>query len=99
MPILISRYDAPHTTDITANAHQARRLMTSRRETARRRGSSAAGQDHDQPVDPDPDAAGGRHALLERLHERLVVGLGLVVARGRVAALVLEAARAARQGR
>ena len=33
------------------------------------------GQHHHQPIDPDPDPAGGRHPVLERLDERLVVGL------------------------
>ena len=46
----------------------------------------AAGEQHHQPVDADADAAGRRHAVLERADEVLVVRLRLLVAGGRVRA-------------
>ncbi len=41
------------------------------------------GEDHHQPVDPEPEAARGRHPVLQRLEEGLVVRLRLVVGSGR----------------
>src|SRR3954453_7254401 len=38
------------------------------------------GEQHHEPVDADPDAAGRRHAVLQRLDVGLVVGLRLLVA-------------------
>ena len=52
----------------------------------------APGQQHHQAVDPEADPAGRRHALLERLDESLVVGLGLLVAARQLLRLLLEAA-------
>ncbi len=40
----------------------------------------ASRQQHDQAVDPQAHAAGGRHALLQRLDEALVEGLDLLLA-------------------
>ena len=48
--------------------------------TARPRGSSRARSAASRAGRCRADAAGRRHALLERLHEQLVVGLGLLVA-------------------
>src|SRR4051794_18827822 len=50
-----------------------------------------AGHQHHEAVDADADAAGRRHAVLERAQERLVHRLRLLVALGRVALLRLEA--------
>ena len=49
------------------------------------------GQHHHQAVDPEPDAAGRRHPLFERLDEGLVVGLRLLVAAAELGRLLLEA--------
>ena len=49
-------------------------------------------QGHHQPIDPDPDPPGGRHPVLERLNEGLIVGLGLLVAGAGERLLLLEAA-------
>src|SRR5437899_1073384 len=49
------------------------------------------GQQHHDAVDPQSDAARRRHAVLQRLQEGLVEGLGLLVAGGLLAALFLEA--------
>src|SRR4051794_23105762 len=49
------------------------------------------GHQHHEAVDPEPDAAGRRHAVLERGEERLVHRLGLLVALHGVADLRLEA--------
>src|SRR5579884_731906 len=38
------------------------------------------GEEHDQAVDSDPDPARRRHPVFQGLDERLVVGLGLLVA-------------------
>src|SRR5437588_4052348 len=50
-----------------------------------------AAQDHHQAVDADPDPAGWRHPVLERLQERLVVRLRLDVAGSGELPLLLEA--------
>lgn len=50
-----------------------------------------AREHHHQAVDSEPDAAGRRHSLFERLDESLVVGLRLVVAAGDLGRLLLEA--------
>ena len=46
------------------------------------RGWRDAGQGHDQAVDADAEATGGRHAVLERDEEVLIGDFGLVVALG-----------------
>ncbi len=51
-----------------------------------------AGQQHHQAIDSNADAAGRRHALLERADEILVVGLGLLVAPLQLGRLLIEAA-------
>src|SRR3954471_18725707 len=51
----------------------------------------APGEDHHEPVDPHSYPACGRHAVLQRADEVLVVGLRLLVALGRQLALRLEA--------
>ena len=48
-------------------------------------------EQHHQPVDADADAPGGGHPVLQRAHEVLVVGLGLLVALGLAGSLGLEA--------
>src|SRR3954451_22416265 len=53
---------------------------------------ASAGQHHHQPVDADADPARRGHARLERLDERLVVGMGVLVAGRGGRALLLEAA-------
>src|SRR3954470_3412923 len=53
---------------------------------------AAPAEQHHQAVDPDADPTGRRHAVLEREQEALVERLGLLVAGGRMAALLLEAA-------
>ena len=74
------------------SGHAGRAPASASPGTARPRGSSRLPrQQHHEAVDPHADPARGRHALLERAHEVLVVGLGLLVALGRVAALLLEA--------
>ena len=54
--------------------------------------AAGPGQHHHQAVDAEPDAAGRRHPLFERLDERLVVGLRLLVAALELGRLLLEAA-------
>src|SRR6266704_5190539 len=49
-------------------------------------------EDHQQPVDTEPDAARRRHAVLERPQEVLVELLRVLVARGPQVRLLLEAA-------
>src|SRR5256885_9729602 len=49
-------------------------------------------EDHQQPVHAQPDAAGGRHAVLERPDEVFVQVLRLHVAGGAQPRLLLEAA-------
>ena len=72
--------------------HAAMRASPAWPGRARPRGSSSRPvEDHHEPVDPDADAAGRRHALLERGEEDLVERLRLLVALGRVARLRLEA--------
>src|SRR4051794_4825624 len=53
---------------------------------------ASAGQHHHQPVDADADPARRGHARLERLDERLVVGMGVLVAGRGGRALLLGAA-------
>jgi len=49
-----------------------------------------AGEEHDQPVDPDPLSRRRRQAVLERVHVVLVHGVRLLVAGGSGRELVLE---------
>src|SRR5437660_256474 len=51
----------------------------------------AAGEDHDEAVDPDAHAARRRHSVLERADEVLIVRLRLLVAGRALPALLLEA--------
>src|SRR5215213_1671256 len=51
-----------------------------------------AGQEHEQPVDANADAAGGRHAVFERAQVVLVHPARLLVALGPQPRLRLEAA-------
>src|SRR3954469_25435333 len=50
------------------------------------------GQDHRQAVDSQADPGRGRHPVLERLEERFVERLGVLVAALKLGALLLEAA-------
>src|SRR5262245_6993535 len=52
---------------------------------------ATAGEEHDEAVDADAEAAGGRHAVLQGDEEVLVQGLGLVVAGGAQPGLLTEA--------
>ena len=38
------------------------------------------GEEHEEPIDPDPQPAGGWHPVFERLEEVLVERVGLVLA-------------------
>ena len=67
-------------------------LITHRRKQHDLADRSPPGQRHHQPIDPDPDAAGRRHPVLERLNEGLVVGLRLVIAGAGQCPLLLEPA-------
>ena len=71
---------------------EARRLVAHRREEDHLAQARGAGQHHHQPVDPEADAAGRRHALLERAEEVLVVRLRLLVAAGELLGLLRETA-------
>ena len=58
-----------------------------------------AGDEHDQPVDADPEPAGRRQPVLERFDVLVVDRLGLLVAAGLEPRLRLEALRPGRRGR
>ena len=65
-------------------------LVTHRRKQHDFADRAPSRQHHHETVDPDPDPARRRHPVLERLDERLVVGLGLLVAGAGQRALLLE---------
>src|SRR5215210_7795616 len=55
-------------------------LRTHRREEDDLADRGAIGEEHGEPVDAQAEAAGGRHAVLQRREELLVGGSGFVVA-------------------
>src|SRR3954466_11914510 len=82
---------APVTSAVRPAMSMMRRLVSHRRKEDHFPDGVAAAQQHDEAVDPHAQPARRRHAVLERLDEDLVVGLGLLVALGLQADLGLEA--------
>src|SRR5690606_29971428 len=87
-----SKRGAPARAPVTHPASERRRSVAHRREEHDLAQAVRPGEQHDQAVDAEPDAAGGRHAGLEGLDVVEVHRLGLFVAAGDLLRLLLEAA-------
>src|SRR5436305_12190348 len=82
---------APVTRAVRPARSRMARLVSHRREQDHFPDRAPPAEQHHQAVDAQAEAGGGRHPVLERLDEDLVVGLGLLAAGRQEALLVLEA--------